>query len=214
MRRWEASAAPRNGVFAGDEAESPHFWNLIHLCRLLQDPQGRHVKTYEVSLREKEFNKGPWKQENVEAEASMVIAGWDDLVCERSSRAFPGWMAAFFHMGSLMFVVCPAVPEPFGGAIIIGQESITYHNGDKYLAIAPPIIKVRGCRDASQKFPPFPGLPARNSNPSCPSCGLTAPRTWTCRGLASRSLRDIHDPCVLPLSVELLGFSLGPRECD
>lgn len=46
-----------------------------HLCLLFQDPQGRHVKTYEVSLREKEFNKGPWKQENVEAEASMVIAG-------------------------------------------------------------------------------------------------------------------------------------------
>lgn len=44
-----------------------------------QDPQGRHVKTYEVSLREKEFNKGPWKQENVEAEASMVIPG-DHLV--------------------------------------------------------------------------------------------------------------------------------------
>ncbi|XP_058858096.1 DNA damage-binding protein 1-like isoform X2 [Acipenser ruthenus] len=75
------------------------------ICFVYQDPQGRHVKTYEVSLREKEFNKGPWKQENVEAEASMVIA------------------------------------EPFGGAIIIGQESITYHNGDKYLAVAPPIIK-------------------------------------------------------------------------
>ncbi|KAA8595754.1 hypothetical protein FQN60_011045 [Etheostoma spectabile] len=73
----------------------------------LEELQGRHVKTYEVSLREKEFNKGPWKQENVEAEASMVIP----------------------------------VPEPFGGAIIIGQESITYHNGDKYLAIAPPTIK-------------------------------------------------------------------------
>lgn len=41
----------------------------------LQDPQGRHVKTYEVSLKEKEFSKGPWKQENVEAEASMVIPG-------------------------------------------------------------------------------------------------------------------------------------------
>ncbi|KAM9409279.1 DNA damage-binding protein 1 [Pholidichthys leucotaenia] len=77
------------------------------ICFIYQDPQGRHVKTYEVSLREKEFNKGPWKQENVEAEASMVIP----------------------------------VPEPFGGAIIIGQESITYHNGDKYLAIAPPTIK-------------------------------------------------------------------------
>lgn len=47
-----------------------------HPWLLFQDPQGRHVKTYEVSLREKEFNKGPWKQENVEAEASMVIAGW------------------------------------------------------------------------------------------------------------------------------------------
>ncbi|XP_060921754.1 DNA damage-binding protein 1 [Labrus bergylta] len=77
------------------------------VCFIYQDPQGRHVKTYEVSLREKEFSKGPWKQENVEAEASMVIP----------------------------------VPEPFGGAIIIGQESITYHNGDKYLAIAPPTIK-------------------------------------------------------------------------
>uniref|UniRef100_A0A4W4DTS4 DNA damage-binding protein 1 n=1 Tax=Electrophorus electricus TaxID=8005 RepID=A0A4W4DTS4_ELEEL len=77
------------------------------VCFIYQDPQGRHVKTYEVSLKEKEFNKGPWKQENVEAEASMVIP----------------------------------VPEPFGGAIIIGQESITYHNGDKYLAIAPPTIK-------------------------------------------------------------------------
>ncbi|XP_069757559.1 DNA damage-binding protein 1 isoform X1 [Narcine bancroftii] len=77
------------------------------ICFVYQDPQGRHVKTYEVSLREKEFNKGPWKQENVEAEASMVIA----------------------------------VPDPFGGALIIGQESITYHNGDKYLAIAPPAIK-------------------------------------------------------------------------
>ncbi|XP_069757568.1 DNA damage-binding protein 1 isoform X2 [Narcine bancroftii] len=75
------------------------------ICFVYQDPQGRHVKTYEVSLREKEFNKGPWKQENVEAEASMVIA------------------------------------DPFGGALIIGQESITYHNGDKYLAIAPPAIK-------------------------------------------------------------------------
>ncbi|XP_062861263.1 DNA damage-binding protein 1 [Trichomycterus rosablanca] len=77
------------------------------VCFIYQDPQGRHVKTYEVSLKEKEFNKGPWKQENVEAEASMVIP----------------------------------VPEPFGGAIIIGQESITYHNGDKYLAVAPPTIK-------------------------------------------------------------------------
>ena len=34
------------------------------------------------------------------------------------------------------------VPEPFGGALIIGQESITYHNGLNYVTIAPPMVKV------------------------------------------------------------------------
>jgi len=38
--------------------------------------------------------------------------------------------------------ICVAVPEPFCGALIVGQESITYHKGDSYLAVAPPIIKV------------------------------------------------------------------------
>lgn len=38
--------------------------------------------------------------------------------------------------------VSVVVPEPFGGALIIGQESITYHKGDNYLAVAPAIIKV------------------------------------------------------------------------
>lgn len=50
----------------------------------------------------------------------------------------------FKKKSDLCFCVLTAVPEPFGGAIIIGQESITYHNGDKYLAIAPPTIKVTG----------------------------------------------------------------------
>lgn len=34
------------------------------------------------------------------------------------------------------------VPEPLGGAIIIGQESILYHSGKSYVAVAPQIIKV------------------------------------------------------------------------
>ncbi len=34
------------------------------------------------------------------------------------------------------------VPEPLGGAIIIGQELILYHNGNTSVAVAPPIIKV------------------------------------------------------------------------
>lgn len=72
-----------------------------------QEGHARHVKTYEISIREKEFTKGPWKQDNIESEASILIP----------------------------------VPDPLGGAVIIGQESITYHNGDTYVAIAPPIIR-------------------------------------------------------------------------
>ena len=43
---------------------------LVH-----QDSHGRHVKTYDICLRDKEFQKGPWKQDNVETEANIVIAG-------------------------------------------------------------------------------------------------------------------------------------------
>lgn len=41
---------------------------LIH-----QDNQGRHIKTHEISLRDKEFVKVSWKQDNVETEATMLI---------------------------------------------------------------------------------------------------------------------------------------------
>ena len=73
-----------------------------------QDNTSRHVKTYEISLAEKEFVKGPWRQDNVESESSILIP----------------------------------VPLPYAGAIIIGQESIVYLNGEnKYCAIAPPAIR-------------------------------------------------------------------------
>lgn len=40
-----------------------------------QDSCGRHAKTYEISLRDKEFVKGPWKQDNIETEASIIVPG-------------------------------------------------------------------------------------------------------------------------------------------
>ncbi|CAH0728160.1 unnamed protein product, partial [Brenthis ino] len=76
---------------------------LIH-----QDCNGRHIKTHEINLRDKEFTKVPWKQDNVETEASILIP----------------------------------VPSPLGGAIVIGQESIVYHDGQSYVAVAPPQIKL------------------------------------------------------------------------
>ncbi|RXG55188.1 DNA damage-binding protein 1 [Armadillidium vulgare] len=74
---------------------------------IYHDIHGRHVKTHEVSLKEKEFTKVPWKQDNVETEASIIIP----------------------------------VPEPLGGAIIVGQETITYFTSTYHVTVAPPLIK-------------------------------------------------------------------------
>ncbi|KAF7990593.1 hypothetical protein HCN44_000398 [Aphidius gifuensis] len=87
--------------------------NFLHGCAnptliiIHQDINGRHVKTHEISLRDKEFVKTLWKQDNVERESMMIIP----------------------------------VPSPICGAIIIGQESILYHDGTAYVAVVPPIIK-------------------------------------------------------------------------
>ena len=67
------------------------------------------MKTYEVSLREKEFNKGPWKQENVEAEASMVIAGWWiwGKLYPLSDLVFLSPSAILVHSGELVLFYLP-----------------------------------------------------------------------------------------------------------
>lgn len=49
-------------------------------------------------MRDKEFNKGPWKQDNVEVEASRVIAGVIDLLqkkivdCNQHSSEVVAWI--------------------------------------------------------------------------------------------------------------------------
>ncbi|ALC47529.1 pic [Drosophila busckii] len=68
-----------------------------------KDNDGRHVKSHEINLRDKEFMKIAWKQDNVETEATMLIP----------------------------------VPSPIGGVIVIGRESIVYHDGSNYYAVAP-----------------------------------------------------------------------------
>lgn len=45
------------------------------LALVYQDAQARHVNTYEISMRDKELLKGPWQQNNVEIEATTIIAG-------------------------------------------------------------------------------------------------------------------------------------------
>lgn len=99
-------------------------WNIIDmkflygttiptLVVLYQDQrQMRHVKTFEVSLNDKEFMQGPWNLPNVEVRSSLLIT----------------------------------LPLPLGGAIIIGEQSIIYHNGNitKSLAMKQTIMKSYG----------------------------------------------------------------------
>jgi DNA damage-binding protein 1 len=134
---------------------------LVH-----QDATGRHVKTYEISLQDKEFQRGPWKQDNVETEANMVIA----------------------------------VPEPFGGALIVGQESITYHKGESYLAVAPPIIKQSTITCYGQV----------DSNGSRYLLGDMSGRLFML--LLEEEQSDDDKPTVRDLKVELLGETSIP-EC-
>ena len=52
-----------------------HGCSLPTIILIHQDSHGRHVKTYEINTREKEFQTGPWKQDNVENEAFMLQPG-------------------------------------------------------------------------------------------------------------------------------------------
>lgn len=77
---------------------------------LYQDQRyARHIKTYTVNVREKEFIEGPFAQFNVEHNASELIP----------------------------------VPEPFGGVLILGHQTICYHSGSAFITI--PIQNTRMC---------------------------------------------------------------------
>ena len=58
----------------GNDTSPLHLFTSVFLMSS-QDTNGRHVRTYEINIRDKEFSKVPWKQDNVELEASMVISG-------------------------------------------------------------------------------------------------------------------------------------------
>ncbi|CAM9125233.1 unnamed protein product [Choristocarpus tenellus] len=77
---------------------------------LYQDQrEARHIKTYTVNARDKEFNPGPWSQPNVEHNASELIP----------------------------------VPEPMGGVLILGHQTICYHSGVSFKTI--PIQNTKMC---------------------------------------------------------------------
>ncbi|EIE24281.1 hypothetical protein COCSUDRAFT_28729 [Coccomyxa subellipsoidea C-169] len=81
---------------------------------LYQDNKdARHIKTYEVVLKEKDLTEGPWRQSNLDAGASRVIA----------------------------------VPEPLGGALVVGESVIAYMGQGQAMKCTPikaTIIRAHG----------------------------------------------------------------------
>eukprot|EP00291_Cryptomonas_curvata_P008383 CAMPEP_0172198090 /NCGR_PEP_ID=MMETSP1050-20130122/27879_1 /TAXON_ID=233186 /ORGANISM="Cryptomonas curvata, Strain CCAP979/52" /LENGTH=486 /DNA_ID=CAMNT_0012874843 /DNA_START=773 /DNA_END=2230 /DNA_ORIENTATION=- len=82
---------------------------------LYQDPKEmRHLKTYEISIKEKDFQPGPWQQTGVEMGATLIIP----------------------------------VPMPLGGAVLVGEQTLTYLNGDKgetkTIPMSPTVIRAWG----------------------------------------------------------------------
>lgn len=77
-------------------------YNKPTICVLYEGFKGaRHVKTYFILLKEKDFAEGPWSQSNVDAGANLLIP----------------------------------VPMPYGGVLIISNQTIVYHNGTNFHAI-------------------------------------------------------------------------------
>lgn len=51
-----------------------HGYNKPTICVLYEDYKAaRHVKTYHILVKEKDFAEGPWSQSNVEAGASLLV---------------------------------------------------------------------------------------------------------------------------------------------
>lgn len=88
-----------------------HDIDFLHGCAnptiilIHQDLNGRHVKTREIFLRDKEFVKIPWRQDNVETESSMVIPVPSPLC----GAIIIGQEHILYHDGNTPVVVAPPI---------------------------------------------------------------------------------------------------------
>ena len=96
---------------------------------LYQDQkEARHVRTYVVKEREKELDNGPWKVEHVDgARACPPCAGRMHPPPPWRFAHTPDVAVAGGVAGGASLLI--PVPAPYGGAIIIGEQSAVYVNG-------------------------------------------------------------------------------------
>lgn len=55
------------------DAQFLHGYNAPTVAIIYHNTHGRHIKTYEINVRDKEVKLGSWQQENVDTEASIII---------------------------------------------------------------------------------------------------------------------------------------------
>ncbi|CAG0881514.1 unnamed protein product [Cyprideis torosa] len=73
------------------------------ICFICQDSNGRHVKTLEVNLKDRDVRKGPWRQDNVDPDAGVLVAvppPWSGVI-------IVGIETITYHSGSTAISIAP-----------------------------------------------------------------------------------------------------------
>lgn len=94
----------------------------------------RHIKTYQISLATTDVKEGPWSLPNVEKSAEIIIT-----------------LPLPFGVLTIRYLIQLKSSHIVGGIIVVGEQSIIYHNGTTFssLAIKPTIFKSYGFIDST-----------------------------------------------------------------
>jgi hypothetical protein len=82
------------------------------------------------AVRDNEGVPGPWSQSNVEKGACMLIPVPGESVGDRGSRR-----ATVMTLAGRLTLCGSRVADPLGGVLIVGGQTLIYHNGSSYKAI-------------------------------------------------------------------------------
>nr|POF11844.1 dna damage-binding protein 1 [Quercus suber] len=64
---------PRNVIYGRQSRKEALWVGLSEVTHLQGNKDARHVKTYEVALKDKDFVEGPWSQNNLDNGANLLI---------------------------------------------------------------------------------------------------------------------------------------------
>lgn len=85
------------------DAQFLHGFSTPTLAIIYQDSSGRHFKTYEISVRDKEAKSAKWHVDNIDAEATLIVAVPPPLC----GALVIGQESAMYHNGTDMTTLIP-----------------------------------------------------------------------------------------------------------